>query len=281
MLACTLSLLALPITPANAADPSKQTMVYEVYAGGIHAVQATLDIEIKSNNRFNAILMTKTRGLLAKLAPWEGSFETKGWIFKDGHMRPEQHISMAKWRGDLETKDYAYAKDGTFKSITIDEHDKEPYQSDVDKKVTDGTTDAITATLLMLENYNETGKCEGSSLVFDGKRSFDQNFVHQKATILKSSKYNIYDGEAAECTVEVTPKEGKWYEKPRGWFSIQEQGREKGLLPTVWIAKMEDDAPAIPVKIRVKTDYGVLFMHLAEYQKGDKILVADKRVLEE
>lgn len=256
-------------------------MVYEVYAGGIHAVQATLDIEIKSNNRYNASLMTKTRGLLAKLAPWEGSFETKGWIFKDGHMRPEQHISMAKWRGDLEIKDYAYAKDGTFKSITIDEHEKEPYQSDVDKKVTDGTTDAITATLLMLENYNETGKCEGSSLVFDGKRSFDQSFVHQKATILKSSKYNIYDGEAAECTVEVTPKEGKWYEKPRGWFSIQEQGREKGLLPTVWIAKMEDDAPAIPVKIRVKTDYGVLFMHLAEYQKGDKILVADKRVLEE
>ena len=133
----------------------------------------------------------------------------------------------------------------------------------------------------MLENFNETGKCEGSELVFDGKRSFEQKFAHEENVELQSSRYNIYEGAAAKCTVEVTPQKGAWHKNPRGWMSIQEQGREKGTMPTVWIASIEEGAPAVPVKIFVKTDYGALFMHLAEYTNGDKIVVAEKRVLDE
>lgn len=58
-------------------------------------------------------------------------------------------------------------------------------------------------------------------------------------------------------------------------MSIQEQSRENGSLPTVWMAKMTEDAPAVPVKIRVKTDYGTLFMHLVRYENGSV-----KKVLE-
>ena len=246
-------------------ETSKQQLVYEVYAGGIHAVQATLEMEIETKDRYDLELTAKTRGLLGKLAPWEGSFESNGW--KDGDSyKPEQHKSIATWRGEEEVKDYAYGRDGKFRSLTIDEHDKPPEKKDIDKEVTDGTTDVLTATLKMLENYNKTGKCEGSSIVFDGKRSFEQKFVHEENVTLESSKYNIYEGPAAKCTVEVIPKKGKWRKKPRGWMSIQEQGREKGTMPTVWVANMEEGAPAVPVKIFVKTEYGALFMHLAEYK---------------
>lgn len=202
-------------------------------------------------------------------------------MFKDGDMRPQQHKSVATWRGEEEIKDYAYAKDGTFKSLTIDEHDKPRQTPEIDPIVTDGTTDALTATLLVLENFEKTGKCEGTSLVFDGKRSFEQKFVHKENVQLEASKYNIYEGPAAKCTVEVVPKEGKWHAKPRGWMSIQEQGREKGTMPTVWIASLEEGAPAVPVKVFVKTDYGGMFMHLAEYKGAEKMLVAEKRVLED
>ena len=63
-------------------------------------------------------------------------------------------------------------------------------------------------------------------------------------------------------------------------MSIQEQGRERGTMPTVWLGKIAKNAPAIPVKIRVKTAYGTLFMHLAEYQNEGQIIVAEKRVTE-
>jgi len=60
-------------------------------------------------------------------------------------------------------------------------------------------------------------------------------------------------------------------------MSIQEQGRDRGTLPTVWVGKISEDGPAIPIKILVKTAYGSLFMHLAEYQQAGKVIVADKR----
>jgi len=252
-----------------AAEASKQSMVYEVYAGGVHAVQSTLDIETTSDDRYNVSMGAKTRGFLGKLAPWSGTFESKGWRVNDDMLRPELHRSIATWRGEAETKDYKYAKDGTFKSLIIDEHDKPAETRKTDAKLTNGTTDAFTATLMMLEAYNKTGKCEGTSLVFDGKRSFDLKFVHKKTEELTASRYNIYEGTAAKCTAEVIPREGKWYEKPRGWLSIQEQGRDKGTMPTLWIAQIEEGAPAIPVKVLVKTDYGALFMHLVEHKGAE------------
>jgi len=256
-------------------------MIYEVYAGGIHAVQSTLEIDMKPKDRYSINMGAKTRGFLGKLAPWVGTFESHGWTFKGGDMRPQQHKSIATWRGEQEVKDYAYKKDGTFKQLVIDDHDSEPEIQDIDATVTDGTTDALTATLLVLENFNKTGQCEGASLVFDGKRSFEQKFTHMENVQLTASKYNIYEGPAAKCTVEVIPKEGKWHDKPRGWMSIQEQGRDKGTMPTVWIAQIKEGAPAVPVKIFVKTDYGAMFMHLAEYQNDEMKLVAEKRIYDD
>ncbi len=61
------------------------------------------------------------------------------------------------------------------------------------------------------------------------------------------------------------PLAGKWHAKPRGWLSIQEQGRKLGALPTVWLANMEHGAPAVPVRLRVVTDYGTLYMHVIHY----------------
>jgi hypothetical protein len=71
------------------------------------------------------------------------------------------------------------------------------------------------------------------------------------------------------------PDGGKWYQKPRGWLSIQEQGRQKGSLPTVWMAKVNKTGPALPVKIRVVTDYGTLFMHLTKIEGPQAMAAKD------
>jgi hypothetical protein len=66
--------------------------------------------------------------------------------------------------------------------------------------------------------------------------------------------------------VEIEPISGEWAKKPRGWLSIQEQGRERGTMPTVWLGKFDEDGPAVPVKILVKTAYGALVMHAVGYK---------------
>jgi hypothetical protein len=43
-------------------------------------------------------------------------------------------------------------------------------------------------------------------------------------------------------------------------------------MPTIWLAQMAPGEPAVPVKIRVKTEYGTLFMHLTGYKGAGKSL---------
>ena len=277
---CTLSLIiCLAWSPqSRAEDGDIQSMVYEVYAGGIHAVQAKFDIDLRKNGRYDMVMSAKTRGFLGSLLPWYGTFESHGWVMEDGSYRPELHKSEATWRGETEVKEYKYNRDGSFNELVITDHDKPPHKKEIDDELTQGTTDAMTAALTVFTAIAEGKECSSTSEVFDGKRRFEQVFVHEDIGTLESSRYNIFEGVAAQCYVEVKPIAGAWHKKPRGWMSIQEQGRERGTMPTVWIGKLSKNGPAIPVKIRVKTEHGTLFMHLAEYNDGNKIVVAEKRV---
>lgn len=270
-----LAMLALTIpAPAWAGN---QSAVYEVYAGGIHALQARL--EIKTNKgRYDVVLEAKTRGFLGKMAPWEGIFESHGWVEKDGTFKPESHRSTAIWRGEKEIKDYKYARNGHFLGLTETLDGKAPEDKpNLSEDITEGTTDALSAALNVLELIGKGGECKGTEEVFDGKRRFKQIFTHEGIAELAPTKYNIFKGAAAECTIEVEPVAGEWHKKPRGWMSIQEQGRLRGKMPTMWAAQLKGGDPAVPVKIRVSTAYGVLFMHLAEFSDGQRTVVADRR----
>lgn len=254
-----------------------QIMTYQVYAGGINAVDAQMSLvypEEKGEN-YEIEFRAKTRGFLAKLAPWWGSFASNGWRIDEDENQPKLHKSVSSWRDEKDISEYYYARNGEFVRFKLNEGGVDKSPKNIDKDLVKGTTDALTATLQVMKNVAEGEKCEGSSEVFDGKRRFALVYNDAGTENLKRSSYNAYQGPAETCTVEVKPIAGKWHEQPRGWMSIQEQGREKGLLPTVWFANVNGAGPAIPVKVRVKTDYGTLFMHLVEYKSANKTIVLD------
>lgn len=259
--------------PVTAQDKTAQVMTYEVYAGGINAVRAELNV-IKDPKNYSLTLAARTKGFLARLAPWEGTFETRGWRLQDGE-KPELHKSTAIWRSEEDYKEYYYGQDGSFKKLVVFEPGMDgPKTESIDDELTQGTTDALTATLQVMKTVAETGSCESRDEVFDGKRRFALVFRHAAEEMLESTRYNVFKGKAARCEVEVVPVAGEWHKKPRGWMSIQEQGREKGSLPTVWMANIDEHGPAVPVKIRVRTDFGVLFMHLVNYTNGAQTIEA-------
>ena len=268
----------LACSPSGAAQAAKQKMVYEVYAGGIHALRADLTIDVRRDGTYDLSLAARSRGLLGKLAPWHGTFESKGVRSTDDRFVTQLHRSITTWREEEETKIYRYNRDGSFISLDIDEHDRPVRTETPDAALTDRTVDALTATLGALYNVSNQHSCEGVSNVFDGKRRFKQQFNTKGAEALIASRYNIYEGQAYRCTVEVKPDGGAWHKKPRGWLSIQEQGRKKGTMPTLWAAQLADGEPAVPVKLLVKTDYGTLYVHLTEYHRPDgTILLTEKR----
>jgi len=271
ILACTISALALFLAAPHAHADKKpvlqqsQSAEYNVFAGGIHALKSSLVINEYKNKTYDISMTAKTFGLLGKLAPWEGIFSSKGWINSDEYI-VQEHISSHIWKGESEAKTYRYNKDKSFVGFGEAHAQEDVVLKQADHDLTHGTSDALTATLNMLSYAAAQNKCEGSVDVFDGKRRFSLVFTPKAEEVLTASAYNAYSGNAIQCTAEVTPKGGAWHKKPRGWLSIQEQGRERGTLPTIWIAQLNDNMPAMPVKVRVKTSYGTLFMHMTSYE---------------
>lgn len=254
--------------PAPLVGKHLQTMSYDIYAGGINAVEAELTLDVRPEENYELELKAKTQGFLASLVPWHGSFMTKGWRDE----RPKLHQSVSTWRDETEVKKFNYSPDGRFLGLEITEEGQDRSPRNLDDELTQGTVDAMTAALKVMKLVAAGQECKGESEVFDGKRRFKMVFNHDKDEQLERSRYNIYEGTAARCSIEVQPVAGAWHKKPRGWLSIQEQGRNKGSLPTIWLAQIDENGPAVPVKLRLKTDYGTLFMHLTGYEGQDKKL---------
>lgn len=274
------ALLLFPVfipVKAWAAEDKRQDMIYDVYAGGFHVLQANVTIDYPEDGRYVIFMGAKTYGMLGKLAPWHGTFESEGWK-ADAGLQPELHQSVTTWRAEEEINTYNYNRDGSFGSYVVKEHGEKEEQVEVDPELTQGTIDAFTAGLKIFERVAAGENCDGASDIFDGKRRFEQVFKYIGEDALEATKYNIYNGPAQECTLEIVPIAGKWHDKPRGWLSIQEQGRERGTMPTIWLAPIAEGLPAVPVKIRVKTAYGTLFMHLAEYKTAQDVRTAAQRV---
>lgn len=246
------------------ASAAGTTLYYEVYAGGVNALQARLDLDTSPDN-FQTALTANTKGFLGVLAPWRGQYITGGFL-KSGKPMPLKHTAESVWRDEVETKTYSYNKAGQFQDLKIVEEGKDKSPKKIDNTLTKDTVDILSATLNTMMQTADTGECKGTSDIFDGKRRFGLTFTPTGTEELTSSRYNIYNGVAAKCDVEITPKGGKWHEKPRGWLSIQEQGRQRGALPAIWLGQISPDLPAVPVKVRVKTQFGTLFMHLIDVQ---------------
>lgn len=263
-----------PTKSEPASSPDIQKMNFDVYTGGVNVVKADMTVNTSYKDYYGLIFGAETRGFLGSLVPWKGTFESKGWVISDENLVPELHESIATWKQEKEVKSYHYTKEGGFQDLLTTYNTKKPKHTYQSKELTDNTTDVMTATLIMMKHVAMGGECNGSWDIFDGKRRYAMSFQHQRFVKMEATQYNIYSGPAIECTVEVIPEAGEWHKKPRGWLSIQEQGRARGMMPTVWFAIIGNEKVAVPVRVRVKTAYGTLFMHLTRYEAGDKVLTA-------
>lgn len=258
-------------SPSFAAD-EKQVMEYDVYAGGFHVVSADLTVDLTNKTNYMLRLAAYTHGVLARLAPWSGSFQSEGWYDQaKSFPQPRIHYSETNWKKENELTEFLYNRDGTFKEYRLT-NNKEKGPQERPAELTQNTTDVLSATLKVMNRIAAGGACEGSDDIFDGKRRFKLIYANSRDVTLEKTRHNVYSGPATECNIEVKPVAGKWREKPRGWLSIQEQGRQKGTMPTIWFAQMAEGEPAVPVRIRVKTDYGTLFMHLTGYTGAGETL---------
>ena len=237
------------------AKDREATLYYEVYASGFHVMDVQIHIKT-TKKKYDVRLDTELTGLLARFVPWQGAFETRGSIER-GELIPKYHITSATWKKETELREYFYNASGHLNKMTLKENG---IAQDIatSSELSSDTTDILTLFLSIILK----GECGFEEDIFDGKRRFATEFRGEGDAYLYKSKINPYQGEAELCDVEITPKGGKWYKKPRGWLAIQEQGREKGKLPVIYLARVDEMFPALPVKGITVSNYGTFLLHL-------------------
>ena len=253
----------------------QQRVQYELYAAGLDAVTAGISLN-EDARTYNVDLNAQTRGLLAKFVPWQGSFHSEGVRGRAGEPLPLLHVSTAKDRKNTQVQTYRYGGDGSFRgySATVNGRDSTP--KDIDPALTAHTTDALSAALAAMDAVAGDRPCSGQSEIFDGERRYRLVFHDMGPAMLPVTDYSVYSGPAEKCSAEVVPLAGRWHAKPRGWMSIQEQGRKQGSLPLIWMAKMAPGAPAVPVRVQVATDYGTLVMQVTSYHNDASSHATDR-----
>lgn len=264
--ACLMPVLILAFSgDALAQSPSASRVLgYDLYAGGLHALDATIDVKEEAG-RYNIDLKSRTVSGFRIVAPWSGQFTTEGWLTKDGR-QPENHKSISKGSEKTKVKTYKYGKNGDLISFSSLENEADKTPNPIDKTLTpSGLVDVLTATLQAADRVGAGKGCAGSALIFDGDRNFTLSFKDAGLEQLEGSKFNVYGGEAYACTFSMEPGKGKWKKKLRGWMMLQDQSRKQGSEPTVWFAKPDPAGPYVPVRLQVKSNYGTLLLHLSSF----------------
>lgn len=237
---------------------------YDVYAGGLHALKAQLGMELGAKD-YRVQVAARTNGMIGTLLPWEGQYLAEGRS-NGTDLHPSTYKSISSWRGEEKKVIIEYGENGKIKSRRVKEDGEVHKAKQSEEELTLGAVDILTGTAQMLQNVGGREECTGSVNIFDGKRRFKLTFYEKGKQHLKKSKYSRFEGDAIRCTVEVEPDGGRWSEKKRGWLAIQEHSREHGSLPEVWIARVDDGGPAIPVRMLIKSKYGAVLMHLTNGQ---------------
>lgn len=260
-------LCALPAAAARAKET--QYLTYNIYTGGLKTISAALQISEDQEDDYQMRMDARTDGLLSLFKKWQGTMKTQGHELPGGEMLPSWHKAVSVWPDNTQIKQFRWNENGTLTALSIRDKDEEKGLNEKKRELARNAVDILSASLAIMENAGEQGTCGGKTEVFDGKRRFQLTAIDKGWDTLNRSRYNQYAGRALRCEIRIIPQDGNWHKKLKGWMSIQGEGKEAGSAPVVWLAKLDEDGPAVPVKVMAKTSYGTFLMHLSGYSIPD------------
>ncbi len=243
-------------------EPKKMDLQYDVYAGGFHALNATLALDLDPK-AYDVGVDAKTQGFIGKLFPWQASFTTSGRSV-NGVLVPMTSTQRSAWRSKVSLTEMNYDPKGRLVKTTTQEGQRTTVNRDIDKNMATNAVDILTSTLLMMQHAKNTQTCAGSFPVFDGKRRFNITLHDDGKDMLQQTKFSRFSGEALRCTMKMEPVAGfKPKDMNRGWMAVQNHTEERRKDPTIWLARIDNNGPVVPVRMEIASEYGTVVAHLA------------------
>jgi hypothetical protein len=271
-LAASLVLLASPVGSTAMANPPQSSLptlgrhlvlTYEVHAGGLHVFSFEVDLGLESQG-YKISASGGTRGISSFLYKWDVELAALG-----GPMRPKRYVTVSAGRQPTKTMQLDFIEDGSF-SITRNLPDpagETSEESELPSRLPDNIVDPLSATLAAARHLAATGRCEQTIPVFDGKRRYDLSFHDNGVGEVPDSRISIYRGAANLCGFTLTRISG--FKKVRHYAGRSDA--EKVEPPKLWIAKVRDDMPPVPVRYSGTIGIGHIVVHLTKIQPDQEV----------
>lgn len=246
-------------------DPARIDLVYAVYAGGFHVLDAHA-YHIRQGGRYDIGAGARTEGFLDWLFSWEGRATSAGRL-KGPSAVPDRHENWGHFNGADRRVLVTYDQDGT---VAFVERDPEPDWEELHPLPEDapvGTVDPLSLVAQVAAHIDTGGSCEGTFPVFDGKRRYNLIADDKGIENLPENGYSIFQGPALKCRLDYEMLGGN--RKEVSDVAKSAQNRD------IWVAQVFDDGPSIPVRLRIETSFGVIFGHLTEARIGNRKISLD------
>ena len=262
-LALSASLLSSP-TMAEMA-PASQNLTFNIYAGGIEALNADYTIRNLPNKNSEIAIDVTTDGFIGKLFPWAGVYKTVGHFDGDFFV-PEEHSSISDWKGKPKIKKIDF-ENGEAISYSEEKSGDKEIDNDLSPAMTDNAVDMLSALMILFRQVETKDTCNTAATVFDGKRKFNIQLTNPANAAIEPSGYSAYTGPALKCTLTVVPLEGfSERDQEKGWMAVQNHTAKRGKLPEIWLAELGADKTLTPVRMEISSAYGNVVAHLSDYK---------------
>ena len=264
--------------PAPAEETDPVVMTYEVYFGGLHVLSATAELD-RTDRRYRVAAQAETQGILDFFFSWRGTTESVGAFDQVGletgvetgpeigagaGLVPARHRNHG-YRGDKVRKvALAYDGSGDVAAVLVEPPPDLEEVNALPEGAEIGTIDPLSVIAGLSEAMTQGEACSGEFQVFDGRRRYDLIVTDKGLQRFEANDYSIFQGEARACGIEYRLLGGDRKEKSKYVKTARDR--------VVYVGRPLAEAPAIPVRAKIETDFGTAMAHLTSITAGGKQL---------
>jgi hypothetical protein len=253
LLLASLLLMALP--GPGSAEPLEARYVAAVAGITVTEVVVLLDLQ-RSSYRIRTVL--QTRGVTSLFGRGEQTTEAEG-TFRNAEPVPSRFVTVGVWRGRLRHIEIDYPPGASRPVLRVLEPPETPEEREpVPLELSRGTLDPLSALVKLSRAVAETGRCDGTAAIFDGRRRTDAVARTIGRDLLPRRHWGgeAWSGEALHCGLE-------WHQL--AGFQPSQDREERGRVNTgsAWIASAWVGGPPVPVRAELPIRWlGTLHLYL-------------------
>lgn len=232
------TLLGLLGFPALAgAEPLRA--VYGVQAAGMQVMRVEVIFDLSATSHYRIESSLSFTGMASWFSGGRQMNRVEG-VWAGNTARPRRFMGDGVWRGEPRRVviDYTTGEPVLRVLSPPDDGEREP----VPPALQQGTIDSLSALAQLTRNLAETGRCEGSAAIFDGRRRADFR-VRTLGRDYLAPWRDAWNGEAVRCGFT-----GRQIAGFRRSDSADLREPQEG---TAWMASPRPGAPVLPVRVEM------------------------------